>query len=259
MEDQVRRTSSRLDYIDSLALAVPDESLLGLDSSAGSHRLAETDKAAYVDAGSVLSFVGGVAVGKQADVLNSTLLAQLAANAAYDRETATEQWYQKYREVLENIGWVITSFSFVTYNESGATLRMDKAALSVIAAIASGNELAALTAALKALENADPSSKQVTLFDGNGSGGSNGNFQLASCSQDPNGNVQAALGAFYFKATKHEGRFLFWTWNTHSVDLYFGAQSVVLNEQIYATVRTAIVAKLGDRAVRYVADLDIGD
>ncbi|HXT68427.1 MAG TPA: hypothetical protein VN700_01625 [Vicinamibacterales bacterium] len=217
----------------------------------------EDGSAAYVDAGSTMSFVGGVPAVKQQDVLNSTLLAQLAANKKFDRETQTEQWYGFYRQVLENVGWVVQSFSFTRYDESGATLRLDKSALAIIAAVASGNELLALQATLKALENSDPDSKQVTLFDVNGSKGENGNFQLSTASTDPNGNVQMALGAFYFKATEHVGRFLFFSWKTKSINLYFGAQSVLLNEQIYATVRQSVIDKLGDKAQQFVADLDI--
>lgn len=247
--------NKRIEYLHSLELAVPTDRLKAIGELASSVR--EADQTAYVDAGSTVSFVGGVALERQEDVLNSTLLAQLAANKKYDREIQTEQWYKFYREVLENVGWVVTNFGFQRYSESGVTLRLDKAALALISAIASGNELAVLTAAVKALENAQSESKAVTLFDANGSTGENGNFQIASCSEDPSGNVQSALGAFYFKASKHEGRFLFWSWETKSINFYFSTQSVVLNEKIYSTVRQTVIAKLGDNAKRFIAGLDI--
>jgi len=110
---------------------------------------------------------------------------------------------------------------------------------------------------LDALENANSDSKEVTLFEGGASTGENGNFQLGTCSLDNNTNVQMSLGACYFKAEEHKKRFLFITWSTKSINIYMGIQNVLLNEQIYATVRQTIIEKLGDKAQTYVADLDI--
>lgn len=252
---EIRKIQNRLDYVNSLSLAtttvIPDEKL------SGEIKFVEDGPTAKTVAGSTVSFVGGVPKIRQQDVLNSTLLAQLAANKAYDRETATVEWYMKYREVLENIGWNINSFNFNKYTSSGVTVQMDKEVLNILTAAMSGNELAVLTATINALKNGDPNSKEVTLFDSNGSSGENGNFQLSTASLDPNKNVQMSLGTFYFKASEHHTRFLFWSWDTKSLDMYGGSQSVILNEQIYSSVRAAIITKLGDKAQKYVADIDI--
>ncbi len=248
--------STRATFVQSLELAVPDRRMAALPSDTGPVVTAGEERA-YVDAGSTVSFVGNLSVDRQHDVLNSTLLAQLAANKKFDREQRTQEWYEYYRSVLENLGWVVTNFGFQRYTEAGASLRLDKTALSLIGAIASGNELAVLTKALDVLKNADPDSKEATIFDVNGSTGENGNFQIASCSQDPSGNVQSAFGAFYFKASETHGRFLFWSWTTKSINFYFSTQSVALNEQIYATVRQAVIDKLGTNAKTFVAGIEI--
>lgn len=185
------------------------------------------------------------------------LLAQLAANKKYDREQETKQWYTFYHEVLENIGWAITSFSFNEYTSSDASLQMDKVALQVLAAIASGNQAIILQATLDALSKLPGDDKAVTLFDGHGSSGDGGNFQVGPVSEDTSGNVELGLGAFYFKASEHHTRFLFWSWSTRSVNVYQGTQRVVLSEDIYSQVRQQIVEKLGDKAQKFVADIDI--
>lgn len=41
-------------------------------------------------------------------------------------------------------------------------------------------------------------------------------------------------------------------------ELFKARQKVVLNEQVYSIVRAAVLAKLGDAAIQYIADLDIG-
>lgn len=252
MMSDLRTPLSRIDYIHSLELASTHS-----PGDYGPNTFTETPESASVVDGSTMSFIGGVPLHKQQDVLNSTLLAQLAANAAYDRERETEQWYTQYKEVLENVGWIIQSFSFQRQSDSGATVRLDKTALNIFAAAASGNELSVLTATLEALENQDPDSKTVELFDHGGSSGESGNFQLGTCSLDPNGNVQMTLGAFYFQANEHQGRFLFFTWSTNNINIYLGTQNVLLNEQIYAMVREAVIIKLGDKAQTFIADLPI--
>ncbi len=252
---QIHRPQSRLEYISGLELASSSGAPLSLAPS--EVKLADGKPAAYVDCGSAVAFVSGVSAVQQQDVLNSALLAQLAANHDYDREKQTDQWYARYREVLENVGWVIQSFQFMRYESSGATIRMDKAALEIIAAIASGNEAEMLTATLSALEKLDPDSRQMAIFDANGSSNEGGNFQLGTASLDENGNVTMAFGAFYFEATKHEGRFLFWSWETQDINIYSANERVILNEQIYATVRQAVIDKLGPNAQKFVADIEI--
>ncbi|KAK7026061.1 hypothetical protein VNI00_015789 [Paramarasmius palmivorus] len=45
-------------------------------------------------------------------ILDSTLFAQLVANAEFNKESQTDQWYGKYKSVLENLGWIVTNFNF---------------------------------------------------------------------------------------------------------------------------------------------------
>src|SRR4051812_11931927 len=61
---------------------------------------------AAVDAGSVLSFVSGVGESEKSDILFSVQLAQRAADAKCDRFAETKDWYGKYNEVLEAVGWM---------------------------------------------------------------------------------------------------------------------------------------------------------
>jgi len=255
-------TAARIDFIESLELAGPnprawisereDLRRFRLDRD-----LAEGEPAGYVDAGSLVSVSDRVPAQLRQDVLNSTLLAQLAANHDYDREKETQAWYGRYREVLENVGWVIQNFSFTHQKLSGQTVRLDKTALAIVAAAASGNELEILAATIEALGHLPKDDGAVKLFENNGSKNDNGNFQLSTATLDRNGNVQMSLGAFYFEASHHEGRFLFFSWNVDDLKLYAGAQNVVLDEQIYSTVRKAIVKKLGDKAKTFVSRVKI--
>src|SRR5947209_6948531 len=106
------------------------------------------DLQAAVDAGSILSFVSDVGPTEKTDILYSVQLAQRAANAAFDRFAQTKSWYGKYNEVLEAVGWATEQFAFASHDQSEGDFVMDKAALSVISAIATGNQLGAITASI---------------------------------------------------------------------------------------------------------------
>ena len=65
-----------------------------------------------VSGGSVTSFTSKLSIVQRSDVLNSTLLAQLAAGKDYNRTTQITEWYKKYIYVLGKIGWVVQDFEF---------------------------------------------------------------------------------------------------------------------------------------------------
>ena len=46
----------------------------------------------------------------QADVLNSTLLAQINSDYLHDRETDPRSWYNTYLQTLMVVGWEVKEF-----------------------------------------------------------------------------------------------------------------------------------------------------
>jgi hypothetical protein len=246
----IRTPADRISYIRSLDLAV------ARDMPIATVRMDDEKESADVVDGSTVSFVSGVPALQKADVLNSTLLAQLAANKKYDRENETIEWYHFYTKILENLGWVLQGLQFAKYVSGTGTFTMDKAVLDILKVVATGNQAAAIAATLTALGDAD-NGKALTIFDSGGSTAEAGAFQISCATADKDGNVAMALGAFYFKATEHHTRFLFWEWKSTSVNMYSSAQSVTLNEPYYATVRAEVIAKLGTNAKKFIAGIEL--
>ncbi|MBZ9714503.1 hypothetical protein [Deinococcus multiflagellatus] len=239
------------EYLTTLELADVPAALVRRDLT-----LTDDTEQGLVDAGSLVSFVAGLSKQTKADVLNSTLLAQLAANKAYDRENDTDNWYKKYREVLENIGWVISEFKFTKYQASGTTLQIKKVVLELLAAIMSENPLAVTKATLDAVESLGDGDDRVALFSSNSSNSSSGNFQVAAVVEDKK-TPTMMIGAFYFKSNDVKVNFLWAHFQTSNTSLYQGTQTLTLDEDVYARVRQQIIDKLGERATQYIADLDI--
>ncbi len=79
----------------------------------------------YVVTGSVVAFTEELSGQDKADVLNTLLIAQLAADVKFKREVETEDRYAYYTKVLGNLGFVIQGFQFSKYEASGAGFKMD--------------------------------------------------------------------------------------------------------------------------------------
>jgi hypothetical protein len=257
-------TSTAIKFIAEAALPTDDDlgelldKLRGGTAKSSILRLPQDDtNSAQVNAGSLTSFTQNLSGQNKADVQNSTLFAQLAANKAIDRFVEPMAWYRKYTDVLGTIGWNQPAFAFDTYKSGGTTVKLDEAVLGILAAIATGVEVAMVAETMKALGSLADDSKQMLIWDSQSNAGNNGNFQIFPVDALPNGDVVMILDGMQFNASHSETRFLWWTWQSNSIQIQRAANKFVLNESVYGQVRNAIIDKLGDRAKQLVADIDI--
>ncbi|WKL24390.1 hypothetical protein Q1M63_02040 (plasmid) [Sinorhizobium meliloti] len=58
-------------------------------------------------------------------------------------------WYRNYINVLGQIGWNQPAFAFDTYTSGGSTVKLDEAVLGILAAIATGDEVAMVAATME--------------------------------------------------------------------------------------------------------------
>ena len=212
---------------------------------------------AAVDGKSLLSFVNGVSGQQKEDVLMSVLLAQRAANHSYNSSSEVAQWYERFTETLEKIGWIREANPFSTVSASQTDFLMDKEALKVIESIATKGGLDLLKEALATL-NKTENDQQLELFASHSTSGFFGNFQLGAADVTENGDLVLFLGSFYFKTTEQRKRFLFFTWKSKNVELWASAKKLTLVEAAYSKVRDDIknYATAGTR--RFLAELISG-
>lgn len=211
---------------------------------------------AAVDGGSLTSFAADLDTQGQEDVLNSTLLAQLAANKKFDREKQTKEWYDFYKTVLEKVGWVVESFEFTKYNSSSASFETSKVVLDILASICSGQEMLVVASAVKALNDLSNDDKRVKIFESQSHSLEQGNFQVSHCVQS-NDLISMKLGTFYFTTTEKVVRVLWHKFESAGCQFYRGAQKITLSDKIYSKVREDVITKLGDNAKKFIADLEI--
>jgi len=237
LTNSVKRASS--DFSGAMALAPPTPG-----------------KSSQVNAGSLTSFVEGLKPEEKADVMNSTLLAQLAANKAVDRFQRPIDWFKFYSNVLQNVGWNMPGMGFDVYTSGGSTVNMDEAVLGILGAICTGNELAVVSATMNALKSKEAGSKAINIWNANASGGNAGNFQIMPCAS-VNGTVVMVMAAMQFVANTSHGNFLWWSWSSTDIKITRAAQKIELNADIYGKIRETVKTKLGDKATTFVDDLDI--
>lgn len=217
----------------------------------------DTGKSAAVNAGSLTSFTSGMTGQRKSDVQNSTLLAQLAADKKHDRMVDAMDWYSYYIDVLSNIGWTQSAFAFDTFTSGEDKVRLDNAVIGILAAIATGDELAIVKKTMDGLEKLGDDTKQMRIWNLNASNGSNGNFQVFPVSQDPNGDAVMMLDGMQFNARESHGRFLWWEWSSKRIKIMRAANKFVLDNDVYSQVRQQIIDKLGNKAKTFVADIPI--
>lgn len=247
-----------LKTVQNLELATPEQAHVGRDFPT---RLAVTPEdiskpAAFVDKGSVVCFVAGVSQQNRSDVLNSTLLAQLAADKQYDRETDVMNWYKYYSRILSKIGWVLSGYNWEERKASTTSFTMDEAVLEIAAAALTGPEGAVVTAAMTAMKSLPKKDNRLTLFNHASSSDKAGNFQITACTET-DGAVAMKTMAFYYDAQSSNTDVLFFSYSTASTTLTRSVQTQALDSDVYGTVRSAVLSKLGDNAKNFVLDLDI--
>ncbi|MTH96092.1 hypothetical protein [Roseibium sp. RKSG952] len=219
---------------------------------------ADEVESAQVNAGSLTSFTQRLTGQSKSDVKNSTLFAQLASDYAFDRYSKPMDWYKNYVTVLGQIGWNQPAFAFDTYTSGGSTVQLDEAVLNILSAIATGDEIAMVNATMEGLRNLSDDSKQMTIWDAHASNGNNGTFQIMPVDKLDNDDVVMILTGMQFNASTSHYRFLWWSWNSTSINIQRAANRFVLNEDVYSQVRQAVIDKLGEKASQLVADIPLG-
>ncbi|PFJ30942.1 hypothetical protein CN964_21270 [Bacillus cereus] len=244
-----------LKFISDLQLAEIPQSVAGL--SLPSVSLLEETPSASVVGNSVIAFTSKVQGQQRNDLKNATCLAQLAAMKKHDPFTDTENFYRFYTEVLANIGFVVQGFDFTKHEVSGSTLAVDKVVIEVLAAIATEDEVALVKASLDALKALSDDDGRLRLFSTSSHSAEYANFMLGVANQSDNGDVAFKVGAFHMNSTENNTRFLWFSYSTSNTNLFKSGQVLTLNEDVYSRNRATIIDKLGDKAEKYIANLEL--
>jgi hypothetical protein len=217
------------------------------------------EDAAAIDGNLVHTFVDGIRGQHLFDCLNATLLAQLAANFKFDRNTEPVPWTKYYGNVLENVGWVVPQFDFRKLTSSGARFSLNGAVVKLLTSILSGDQIDLVKNAMASLEELHGDDRRLTIFRKNSTNGNNGNFQITGVGESARGILQLATSAFSFHSDESVTDVLWFRFNSGSTTVEAVRTTFVLNDQVYDRLRDAVIDKLGNRGLKFIARLPLAD
>jgi len=214
---------------------------------------------AIVVGSDIVSFVKTVTPQQRRDIVNALLLAQLVAKKAVPEPGTLDQiraWYERYFDVLSNIGFAIQEKDLRKYNQKGDGFEVHEAILEVAAVLLGpgSTALAVLTATLKALQKAGGNQPWITLFNKESQFANAARFQVSTVDGDANGAL-VFLSSFALEATANLTQVLFFKFRSNDVTIEHSSGKVSIDAQVLAAVREEIAAKLIKHTSEYVAGL----
>jgi hypothetical protein len=227
---------------------------IGPDPQSGEVELTGTPIGAVV-AGSIVALDGSVSQQHGQDVLQSLLLAQLAANPKASRHKDPLTWYKTYQSTLEETGWVASaSTSFTRYLSPVSRYRISSVITDLFRGKTTPEELSLVSRTLSAFMRDQAAPAQFVWECPSHSGGI-GNFQFGLATEEDN-IVTLQLGRFAFEAPAHVTRLAFEEFgkDTKFLSSYV---AMTLNEELFARLRNAIAEKLESRFSGSVAQVEL--
>lgn len=211
------------------------------------------EPARFVDAGALHAFVEGVEPLPREDLLDSTLLGQLAATKVADRMREFTQWYEKYFSVLGQVGWRLDAFRLEPHKVSTRTFTVEGIVRAVLAPRLTAGELELLDTTMDLLLSLPSDDPRRVVFDGQGGSAHAINLQVglrtAACAWTvavvltTRETILDPLGQ-RLRRRSLDG------------DVLTLVQQATLNEEVYATVRESVIEKLGDRRRELILRLE---
>lgn len=248
-------TASASDYV--LSLALPET---GPALETRRPPLQFSDRREAVTVGAALAeFTDAVPAGARAAIADGILLAQLAANKAAIDADDVFGWYDKYLEVLQNIGWHARDIDFRTQTVNDRASRMHTAILPVITAMLGPQAAAAsiILAVLNGLEQMDTTTSWMTLFNRASQHSHGAKFQVSYIDADRLGDPEVSLLALGIRANSRITQVLFFKLSTQDVELKKAEARMAINMQRLESAKDAIASRVTPFVNDYIAALEI--
>jgi hypothetical protein len=246
-------------YVSNLKLKRPPRpfEIIRTKSAVQPAMVKEGEEQAFISDKSLVSFVSGVKAGNRKDILNSTLLAQLAANKKHSLETDMTEWYKAFIEVLNRIGWVVEEGGMNTFEAKENLFEVENAIIDILTDAFGGNYIAIIKSALGSIKKMSESGDgKMSVFEKNTHSLSKGCFQVALAVEE-NDVVSMQLGTFLLTSSNEIKKILFVKFTKDKTKLEYSSRRATFNPDVYAAARQAISDKLSQDITDYVAEIEI--
>jgi len=247
-------------YVNDLELKKPQEAFYVKRSRGAvpADLVKEGESQSFLSDKSIVSFVSQVSGQNRKDILNSTLLAQLAANKKSPIEADLTGWYTRNIEVLRNIGWVVENAEVNKYEVKENVFEVENVIIDILSASFGAGYIAIIKKTLDSLKTMSASNDgKIKVFEKNTQSMSKGCFQIA-LADETNDALTMRLGTFLLTSTNQITKILFVKIKKDETKLQYASSQATVDAEIYSSVaRQAVLNKLSKDITDYIAEIDI--
>lgn len=256
---QSKSAQDVVQYVSTLELERPKEVYVeqGTRAPITADLIKDGEEQSFLSDKSLVSFVSGVTGQNRSDILNSTLLAQLAANKKFSIEEDMNGWYQAFVEVLTKIGWEIENADITKFEAKHSLFEVEDVIIDILTKAFGGNYIAIITSTLDALKKmSDKNDRKILAFEKNTHTLSKGCFQIALATEENNA-VAMQLGTFLLSSTNEIKKILFIKFSKDKTTLQYSSRKATLNTDVYSAVRETVLQKLQQDVKEYITEIEI--
>jgi hypothetical protein len=208
----------------------------------------------------VLSFVKGVTAEGREAIVNSSLLAQLAAKKKVPDSRNIDAWYEAYFDTLTNLGWVIQSKDFADYEQRTDNFEAHQAVLTLVTALLGGAAPTALRlviSALEALHSMDEGRPWITIFNREAQNAQTGRFQISLVEPGSSDDFLVSMIALSMRAESTITQVLFFKARKDEVKLRHDSSKVTIAASALVGALPTLRARLARHVASYVSMVEI--
>ncbi len=208
----------------------------------------------------VTEFGAGVEPARRRDVVNSFLVAQLAADSFITNVGGgTKEWYDRFFYVLANSGWNVDRSPESIETSSGAPEEIHRMVVPILTA-ALGDEMAAKSAiagVLKGLAASVPSRPWITLFQRVSQRAAANLFQIGYVAGAAGALPSATLSNFELTAEQAVTQVLFFPFSSTHATLKYSIAKLTVNAPVFEKVKPFVDERIREHLDAFIAAVDV--
>jgi hypothetical protein len=210
-------------------------------------------------------FASDVERSLRKDIINSFLVAQLAANALLAEvsqgpvaDGAADLWYERYFLVLANSGWDVERAAEQSQDFAGSSAQVHQAILPILtAALGPAAATSTVVATLQSLAAASANRSWLTLFEKESRRASSNQFQVGYVRGAGGGPTRATLASFELDAQQSVTQVLFFRFADTRATLRYATSTLTLNEAVFRQVRDLVEERIRDHFAAFIASIEL--
>lgn len=206
---------------------------------------------------SLVSFASTVSGQLRRDVLQTVLLAQMAANKQFPEQEKLFEWYHVFLGVLTKVGWIVENLNEQNYDTAMSQFEMDNVIIDILSTTFGQNYILIIKKTLEAIKKMSDEDRKIKAFEKNTRSVSQRGFQIALANED-GGVVAIQIGTFMLDTSLDVRKILFFKTEKEETGLQYIVKRATLNSASYdEDIRKTVNAKIKDAQLTNISEIEI--